>query len=323
MPSFRRVSLKALLSLILGVLCLGPFALVLTCWQAPFLARLSVFFCLGPVALVLGFMGLREVNRSDGQRTGQKLAIGGMVLGGIATIVLMVGVAAWAWLLPLREQSHLTVCQNNLRLVFLAARMYYDKEQQFPVGTMDNPQLRATQRLSWYVRLLPYFEQDPAEPGQTQETGLYGAIQRKLAWDAPENQQAVNTPLRFLICPAHAGGLPMAASTYYLGLAGVGKDAAQLPLASPDAGMFGYERVVHREDLEEPASRGMNTTALVAESDSDIGFWAEGGPATVRGLDPAKVRALVKAHIQSRNLGFLGEPRVNVLELNIALSTLS
>ncbi|HZU37693.1 MAG TPA: hypothetical protein VFA18_17360, partial [Gemmataceae bacterium] len=124
-------------------------------------------------------------------------------------------------------------------------------------------------------------------PGQTQETGLYGAIQRKLAWDAPENQQAVNTPLRFLICPAHAGGLPMAASTYYLGLAGVGKDAAQLPLASPDAGMFGYERVVHREDLEEPASRGMNTTALVAESDSDIGFWAEGGPATVRGLDPA------------------------------------
>ena len=44
--------------------------------------------------------------------------------------------------------------------------------------------------------------------------------------------------------------------------------------------------------------------------------------AAARGLDPAAVARLVSAHTQGRTMGYLGEPRVNVLELNLALETI-
>jgi K+-transporting ATPase ATPase C chain len=42
-----------------------------------------------------------------------------------------------------------------------------------------------------------------------------------------------------------------------------------------------------------------------------------------RNLTPDALRQVIRQHTESRDLGFLGEPRVNVLELNLALDEIS
>jgi hypothetical protein len=163
---------------------------------------------------------------------------------------------------------------ENMHRGLLGALLSYAKAQappRFPAAAAgDVALMKPETRLSWIAGILPYL----GHADWHLESG-YG-------WDDPHNAQFVNRPLPAVVNPVFGprlspSGYPV---TQYVGVAGVGSDAAQLPADHPRAGVFGYGRQTRQQDLD----RGGAHTIAVLGVQNQCGPWAQGGPATVRAL---------------------------------------
>ncbi len=132
-------------------------------------------------------------------------------------------------------------------------------------------------------------------------------------------------------------GQPFTQPWYFHGrpsAAGVGYDAAASSGTNKgptDATLAAAVRARADSLLADGAVRGAIPTDAVTASASGLDPHISpanarlqvGRVARARGADPASVAALVERHVEGRQFGLLGEPRVNVLLLNIALDRLA
>lgn len=127
--------------------------------------------------------------------------------------------------------------------------------------------------------------------------------------------------------PEHFWGRPSATTPQpYNGTGSTGSNLGPLNPALTDA-IKDRIKALHAADPDNRAAVPVDlVTASASGLDPEISVAAANYQAArvahARGLPEARVRALIAARTEGRLLGVLGEPRVNVLELNLALDAL-
>jgi hypothetical protein len=200
--------------------------------------------------------------------------------------------------LVLQQKGQLDMASRQLRIFELAKALhtYTDTHAgEFPRGALERqvPATRAgrpyppEQRLSWLVGLLPNLGTD----GKS----LFGRIDPQKSWrDPPDNILAAGTLVPAFINPnsppeswwvRYAGMPDEVAVTNFLGVAGVGLDAADYRTDDTSVtgklGIFGYERTTKISDISDGAA---NTIAVIQVPSNFKRPWLAGGGCTVTGI---------------------------------------
>jgi hypothetical protein len=172
-----------------------------------------------------------------------------------------------------RKAASMTQCQQLLKMITLGLHSHHDARGHFPLAAIPNKELPPDERVSWIMVLDTSFLQGHMDPEWR--------IRKEKGWQAPEHRPMVQYPPPYIHCTAGQSKEDDNV-TNFVGISGVGKDAATWPLADPRSGFFGYDRRITRADVKD----GSQNTMVITETFRNNGHWAAGGPATVRGLDP-------------------------------------
>jgi hypothetical protein len=185
--------------------------------------------------------------------------------------------------------------RSHLPELAAGLKTYVDKTGHFPRGTTDRPAAidraglpwRPDQRLSWVPEVLPYL-------GDGTFANVARQVKADKSWDDEDNRLAAETLIPYMVAAdaplsswwvRYPGVQLPVAATHFVGVAGVGLDAADY--SATDAavagklGVFGYDRQTTLADIKDGPEQ---TIALLQVPATYKTCWLAGGGSTVRGV---------------------------------------
>ena len=209
----------------------------------------------------------------------------------VVIVVVLVGAVGVIGVGRVRQAAAIMRCRNNMKFIGIALQNYESTCGHFPAGTVQNTTLPPDERLGWLVDIWPNFMEghprlqfDKAKAWDAEGNCPPYCFQmkNKRDYELPKRVQVIGDVKAFL-CPSNPArnGPLLPCPTHYVGVSGVGPNAASLPLSSERAGLFGYDRKASIADIKD----GQSTTMALAEV-TDGGPWSAGGRATIRGVEP-------------------------------------
>jgi hypothetical protein len=192
----------------------------------------------------------------------------------------------------LKSTSDLATHRSWPHELAAATQTYLKSKGTFPQGALPRPSngerllpWRPDQRLSWLADLVPFFGPDYADWrfdtafGWNEGRNLLMAQRILPHLVATKQIKAVDTHIHYPGVDQPLG------ATYFVGIAGVGHDAAEYTAedASKAAkrGVFGYDRVTRKEDIKDGLEQ---TIVLLMVPGDHKAPWLAGGGGTVRGV---------------------------------------
>jgi K+-transporting ATPase ATPase C chain len=125
------------------------------------------------------------------------------------------------------------------------------------------------------------------------------------------------------VTPSYLQGRPSAAGNGYDATASSGSNLGPTSKKLRDRAAGDIDRL-HKENPSAPLPVPAELVTTSASGlDPDLGpaaaLWQVTRIAEARAVAPERIRAVIESRIQGRDLGVFGEPRVNVLAVNLAL----